>query len=287
MRIEDAYAECAEITKREARNFALGIMLLPRPKREALTALYAFARRVDDVADGDGAPDERRSGLEAVARSLDALPRAPVDDPVLTALGDAVLRYPIPRSSLLDLIEGASWDTERSRYATWEEMRGYCLRVAGTIGVACTAVYGPPDLARATPLAEALGIALQQINIMRDVAEDWTLGRVYLPQDELAAFGVTEDDLAAGRASDGFRDLMRLQARRARAHLREGFGLLDLLDPRSALCVRTLAGVYVGLLDEMERRDFDVFAGRVRLSAGAKLRVAGAGLVAELAGSRP
>jgi phytoene synthase len=281
--VEAAYAECARITRREARNFAWGIMLLPRPKRIALTALYAFARRIDDIADGPWPREERRRRLDEARATLDALPTASPDDPVLVALADTLVRYPVPRRALGELIDGALWDVERSRYESWDELREYCRRVAGTIGVSCTAVYGPSDPERARPLAEILGLALQQINIMRDVAEDWTLGRVYLPQDELARFGVTEEDIAAGRTGPGWRGLMAHEASRARALLGEGLGLLDLLDRRSALCVRTLTGIYAGVLDEIERREWDVFGTRPRLSALGKLRVIGVGIAREAA----
>jgi phytoene synthase len=281
--VEGAYAECSRITRREARNFAWGIMLLPRPKRVALTALYAFARRIDDIADGPWPAAERRVRLEEARATLDALPSAPAGDPVLVALADTLVRYPVPRGALGDLIDGALWDVERSRYESWGDLREYCRRVAGTIGIACTAVYGPSDPERARPLAETLGLALQQINIMRDVAEDWTLGRVYLPQDELERFGVTEDDIASARTGPGWRGLMAHQASRARGLLGEGLGLLDLLDRRSSLCVRTLTGIYEGVLDEIERREWDVFGSRPRLSALGKLRVIGTGIVREAA----
>jgi phytoene synthase len=285
MKMTDAYAECEAITKREARNFSLGIRLLPPPKREALTALYAFARRIDDIADGGEAPDVRRRRLQECEATLADLPRAPTDDAVLTALGDAMVRYPIPKRALVDLLEGAMWDVERSRYESWSDLRGYCMRVAGAIGVACTAVYGQQDLERAIPLATSLGIGLQQINIMRDVAEDLSLGRVYLPQEELAHFGVTEAQMTDGVVDDNWRALMELQARRARAHVVQGFGLLDLLDRRSSLCVRALAGVYVELLGEIERADFDVFSEPRKPSARAKLRVVGTGVADVLRGS--
>ena len=285
MRVADAYEECAAITKREARNFSLGIRLLPPAKREALTALYAFARRVDDIADSDEPPSVRRAQLDECAASLADLPRAPAEDAVLTGLGDAMVRYPIPKRALVDLIAGAVWDAERSRYETWDDLRAYCLRVAGTIGVACTAVYGPPDLDRAIPLAETLGIGLQQINIMRDVAEDYAMGRIYLPQQELARFGVTEAQIAEGVVDERWRSLMELQANRARAHVVRGFGLLDLLDRRSSLCVRALAGVYVELLAEIERAGFDVFADRRKPSTAAKLRVVRTGVTDVLRGA--
>jgi phytoene synthase len=273
VRVEEAYADTLRITRREARNFAWGIMLLPRPKRQAIGALYAFARRVDDIADGELPVDERRAQLERCRADVEALPGAPSSDPVLVALADAVVRYPIPRGVLLDLVGGGLMDVERSRYATWEELREYCRCVAGAVGLACTAVYGPSDPVAAPDYAETLGVALQQINIMRDVSEDWQLGRVYLPQDELARFGVVEDDIADARTGEGWRALMEQQAARADALLARGLRLLSLLDQRSALCVRVFAGIYGSLLERMREQRFDVFSERPRLSALEKLKV--------------
>ena len=277
MRIDDAYAEVVRITRREARNFAWGIRVLPRPKRLAVAALYAFARRVDDLADDAGLPaEERRGGLEGCRAAVEALPAAPPDDAVLVALADAAARYPIPRGALLDLVAGGLMDVGKTRHASWEELREYCRCVAGAVGLACTAVYGPTDPEAAAPRAETLGLALQQINIMRDVAEDWRLGRVYLPQDELGRFGVSEADVAAGRVGPEWRALMEHQGRRAEALLREGLELLPLLDRRSALCVRTFAGIYRGLLVQMRGRGYDVFSSRPQLSAVGKLRAVAA-----------
>ncbi len=281
MNVDAAYADCAKITRREARNFAWGIMLLPRPKRLALSALYAFARRVDDIADGGGAPAERRRELEELERALGGLPHAPDGDPVMVALADTLIRYPVPRRALLALVEGALWDLDRTRYESWDELREYCRRVAGAVGISCAAVYGPSDAERGKELAETLGLALQQINIMRDVAEDWQLGRVYLPQEELRRFGVSEADIASGSMGSGWQGLMAHQGSRAHALLAEGLGLLALLDSRSALCVRTLVGIYAGLLDEIERRGYDVFSSRPRLSSLGKLKVIGAGILDE------
>ena len=277
MRIDDAYAEVVRITRREARNFAWGIRVLPRPKRLAVAALYAFARRVDDIADdGELAPEERRRGLEVCRAAVGALPAAAPDDPVLVALADAATRYPIPREALLDLVTGGLMDVEKTRYATWEELRDYCRCVAGAVGLACTAVYGPSKPEAAAPKAVTLGLALQQINIMRDVAEDWSLGRVYLPQDELARFGVAEADIGAGRVGPEWPALMEHQGQRAEALLREGLGLLPLLDRRSALCVRAFAGIYRGLLLQMRGRGYDVFSSRPQLSAVGKVRAVAA-----------
>jgi phytoene synthase len=269
--IESAYAEVERLTRREARNFAYGIRVLPRDQRRAISAIYAFARRVDDIADGSPPVERKRERLQSLRVALDA----PPEDAMLVALADARSRYGIPASALHDLVDGGLQDTEQDRYAYFAELDGYCRRVAGAVGVACVAVYGSDDVVRAA----TLGVALQLINIIRDVREDWELGRVYLPQDELTAYGVTEEEIAAGRTGPEWRALMAFQASRARAHLEEGLGLLETLDFRSAACVSTFAGLYRATLDRIESRGFDVFDGSLRLSPLTKLRIVGAGLL--------
>jgi phytoene synthase len=190
------------------------------------------------------------------------------------ALADARRRYPIPREALAALVDGGLQDTEQTRYANADELLDYCCKVAGAVGIACVAIYGSDDVEH----AEQLGLALQQINIMRDVREDWELGRVYLPQDELAAFGVTEEDIAAGEVTPAWAALMGAQATRARALLAEGRKLLPTLDRRSALCVSTFAGLYEATLDRIEARGYDVFGERPSMSAPAKLAVVARGL---------
>src|SRR5207244_8663294 len=203
-----AYAEVERLTRQRARNFAYGIMVLPREKRRAIAAIYAFARRVDDIADGDLDPERKRAQLQELHAALDRPAR---DDAMLVALADARTRVPIPAEALHALVHGGLQDLDQSRYADFEELRGYCTKVAGAVGVCCVAVYGSEDVERAA----TLGIALQLINIIRDVREDWELGRVYLPQDELASFGVSEDDIAAGKATAAWRALLTFQAERA------------------------------------------------------------------------
>jgi phytoene synthase len=221
--VAEAYAEVERLTRARARNFAYGIMLLPKPKRRAIAAIYAFAREVDDVADDPGLDDAtKRERLEALRASLDG----DADEAMFVALADARRRYPIPSAALHDLVDGGLQDTQQTRYATFEELAAYCRRVAGAVGVACVAVYGaegavreadqgrgvpggtgwrfPPQTVEAR--AETLGVALQLINIIRDVAEDWCLRRVYLPQDELARFGVSEEDIGAGRCTTEWRN---------------------------------------------------------------------------------
>jgi phytoene synthase len=267
----EAYAEVERLTRHRARNFAYGIMLLPRPKRRAVAAIYAFARRVDDTADGSSPAEQKRAELERARADLRG-PRP--DDAVCVALADARRQFPIPLDALEALVDGGLQDTRQTRYADFEQLRLYCTRVAGAVGRACVAVYGANEPAR----AETLGVALQLINIIRDVAEDWALGRVYLPQEDLTRFGVSEGDIAAGRVTPEWQELMAFQAERARAHLDAGETLLEHLDRRSAACVSTFAGLYRSTLDRIEKNGFDVFAGSQSLSPVTKLRVVGAAL---------
>ena len=266
MSVQEAYAEVGRITRREAKNFAYGIMLLPREKRQAIAAIYAFARRVDDVADGDLPLEEKRARLEELRAALDGDPA----DPVFVALGDARARFGIPREPLAALIDGGLQDTDQTTYADFDALRDYCEKVAGAVGLACVPVYGSPDTERAM----TLGIALQLINIIRDVDEDKRLGRVYLPQDELAAFEV--DELAP---TPQFRELMAFEAERARTYLAEGLRLLGSLDRRSALCVGTFAGLDRETLDRIEAGGVDVFGEKTRLSTPRKLAVVARGLL--------
>lgn len=270
MSVQEAYAEVGRITRREAKNFAYGIMVLPRAKRQAIAAIYAFARRVDDVADGELPLEEKRAGLEELRAAL----RADPADPVFVALHDARERFGIPRDPLEALVDGGLQDLEQVTYADFADLRGYCEKVAGAVGLACVPVYGSTDREHALTHASQLGIALQLINIIRDVDEDRQLGRVYLPQDELAAFGVEELAL-----SPEFRALMAFEAERARTYLAEGLRLLDSLDRRSALCVGTFAGLYRETLDRIEEGGFDVFGEKTRLSAPRKLAVVARGLL--------
>jgi phytoene synthase len=268
---EDAYAEVERITRERARNFSYGIMLLPRAKRRAIAAIYAFARLVDDIADGDLHSEQKHDQLEQLHVHVDG----DGDGALWIALADARTRYPIPAQALHDLVDGGLQDLEQTRYARFDDLLRYCRRVAGAVGIACTAVYGADQPQR----AETLGIALQLINIMRDVPEDWRLGRVYLPQDELASYGVSEDDIAARRCTPAWQALMAYQAARARMYLEEGMTLLDFLDTRSSACAGTFAGLYRVTLERIEAAGFNVYNGAPKLSPLTKLRIAGAGLL--------
>jgi 15-cis-phytoene synthase len=272
MNVQDAYAEVERVTRARARNFAYGIMVLPKPKRRAIAAIYAFAREVDDVADGEAPPEVKRRLLDELHRRLDAQPG---EEAMWVALAHARRSFPIPAHALHDLVDGGLMDLDRQRYETFDELREYCSHVAGAVGVACVAVYGAGEPRR----AETLGIALQLINIMRDVREDWQLGRVYLPQDELASFAVSEQDIADGRVTSEWQALMAHQAARARGFLEEGLTLLGYLDARSSACVATFAGLYRATLERIEGGGFDVFDGPPRLSSLTKLRIVAASLL--------
>jgi phytoene synthase len=270
--LDEAYAEVERLTRTRARNFAYGIMVLPKAKRRAIAAIYAFAREVDDIADGDADSGQKRIRLEELHRRLDS---PPDDEAMWIALADARDRFAISGQALHDLVDGGLIDLDRQRYDTFDDLRNYCAHVAGAVGVACIGVYGADQPQR----AESLGIALQLINIMRDVREDWRLGRVYLPQDELASYGVSDEDIAERRLTPAWQALMAYQAARARTYLDEGLTLLDYLDARSSACVGTFAGLYRATLERIEAKGFDVFDGPPHLSLLTKLRIVAANLL--------
>jgi 15-cis-phytoene synthase len=279
--LDRAYAACAEITRREAKNFAYGIALLPPPKRRAMAVVYALARRVDDIVDEPG-PVEARSRaldeLEAQAtRTLAEGVTAVPGDPVLVALADVVRGYPLPPDAVADLFEGCRRDLVPARTATFDDLVGYCRQVAGSVGRLSLAVFGTDRPALAAPLADDLGVALQLTNVLRDVVEDRDrLGRVYLPADDLARFGCAPD--ASGPA-DRLAALLTFEAERARAWYERGLGLLPHLDHRSRACVAAMAGIYHRLLDQIERDPGAVLRGRISLTTGQKLGVAARSLV--------
>lgn len=283
--VEQAYRLCADVTRTEARNFFWGIRLLPAPKRAALCAVYALARRIDDIGDGP-LPAERK--LSELAGAREQLQRIGSDaaDPVLVAVADAARHYPLPLEAFAELIDGVEMDVRGTTYATFDELTVYCRRVAGTIGRLCLGIYGATDLARASRLADDLGVALQQTNILRDVREDLLAGRVYLPAADLQRFGVDLGVDAAGRLGgppEALAALVRFAAERAGGWYREGLGLLDMLDRRSAACTGAMAGIYVRINDLLIADPSRMTTGRLSLGGRQKAAVA----VRALAGRRP
>jgi phytoene synthase len=264
-----AYAECEAITRQEAKNFAYGIRLLHPPERRALSAVYALARRIDDIGDGAAPAPEKLEQLARVRKDLDAL-GDPTDDPVLVAVADVERRYALPVDAFRDLVDGCEMDVAGTTYATIDDLVVYCRRVAGSIGRLSLAVFGSAGKPGAVDLADDLGVALQLTNILRDVREDGRCGRVYLPAEDVHACGCTaelSDTQALCR-------LVAFECRRAEEWFTRGLGLLPLLDRRSRACVGAMAGIYHRLLRRIERDPMAVTRGRVSVPAAEKLVVA-------------
>ena len=285
---------CQRMARREAGNFYWGFIALPRTQRISIYALYDFARQIDDATDGPGATDagvwldvssERHSSerppadgtaraqLELQRRRLRrALAGDPAGDPVMQVLTRAVQRHSIPESELEELVSGVEMDLHQNRYATWDELRGYCQLVAGVVGRMCVRIFGF-DGDDALERADSLGAALQLINILRDVREDASLGRVYLPQDELARFGVSETSLLAGRPDGAWTSLVEFEAARARRLYASGIQVCEHIPGPARACVRTMAGIYSGILDRIEAEPELPLRQRVRLSSAEKAGV--------------
>ncbi|MGW8762812.1 presqualene diphosphate synthase HpnD [Streptomyces sp. NPDC055815] len=285
--VQAAYSYCEAVTGQQARNFAYGIRLLPAEKRQAMSALYAFSRRVDDIGDGTLPPEEKRERLEATRDILERIRKGLVEeddtDPVAVALADSARRFPIPLGGLDELIDGVLMDVRGATYETWDDLKVYCRCVAGAIGRLSLGVFGTQPGAqgadRAPEYADTLGLALQLTNILRDVREDAGNGRTYLPADDLAKFGCSDGfgGDAPGPGAD-FAGLVHFEVRRARALFAEGYRLLPMLDRRSGACVAAMAGIYRRLLDRIERDPEAVLRGRVSLPGREKAYVAVRGL---------
>lgn len=282
--LADAYAWCKAYTRERAKNFYYAFAVLPADKRNAIYAAYAFSGHVDDIADEltDRAEQERQ--LAEARDRLRACYAGQREGPLFTALGDAIDRFGIPASYFEELVNGVEMDFTINRYATWDELHRYCYRVASMVGLICTSVFGTRSHPEAERFAVDLGVALQIVNIMRDVREDAERGRVYFPKDELAACGLTPEDILACRYDERFVALMRRQGQRAHAYFASGRRLLGLLDLRSRMCVNVLQGVYAEILKRIEARRYDVLSERVALSGREKIAAiahswAGAALV--------
>jgi phytoene synthase len=264
------------ITRRSRSNFYYAFLALPRARREALYAVYAFCRTVDDIADLDDAGiDARRRRLADwradVARCYE--PGAVPEHPIARRLAAAVRAYPIPRSALEAIIEGVEMDLDGATFATAEDLYPYCYRVASAVGLCCIEIFGYTH-PRTREYAVNLGLALQLTNILRDVGADARAGRVYLPQDDLRSFGVSVDDLHAGRVTEGFRTLMAHEADRARGFYRAAWEAFPAVDARSLVAAEIMGRIYWALLGEIEARGFAVFGERVSLTARRKVAIA-------------
>ncbi|MGW7169025.1 presqualene diphosphate synthase HpnD [Streptomyces sp. NPDC054884] len=282
-----AYSYCETVTGQQARNFAYGIRLLPTPERRAMSALYAFSRRVDDIGDGALDGDVKSARLEDTRALLSRVRAGEIEeddtDPVAVALAHTARAFPVPLGGLDELIDGVLMDVRGETYETWDDLKVYCRCVAGAIGRLSLGVFGTQPGARgaerAPEYADTLGLALQLTNILRDVREDAAGGRTYLPADDLAKFGSSAgfDGPKPPEGSD-FAGLVHFEVRRARALFAEGYRLLPMLDRRSGACVAAMAGIYRRLLDRIERDPEAVLRGRVSLPGREKAYVAVRGL---------
>jgi phytoene synthase len=282
-----AYRYCETVTGLQARNFAYGIRLLPLAKRQAMSALYAFSRRVDDIGDGELPPAVKQERLDETRALLGRVRAGEVaeddTDPVAVALADAAERFPIPLTGLDELIDGVQMDLRGDAYETWDDLAGYCRCVAGAIGRLSLGVFGTVAGAhgaeRASEYADTLGLALQLTNILRDVREDAVNGRTYLPANDLAKFGCSAGFReAVSPPGADFTGLMEFEVRRARALFATGYRLLPMLDRRSGACVAAMAGIYRRLLERIAADPEAVLRGRVSLPGHEKAYVAARGL---------
>lgn len=265
--LERAYAYCDALTAAHSRSFHMASSLLPDEKKRAVRALYAFCRVTDDVVDRPtGNP---AAGLEAWReRALSYAP--PADDLVAIAWADARMRFAIPQHYAEQLMSGVARDLFQNRYDSFEDLAAYSYGVASTVGLMSMHITGFTHK-HAIPYAVKLGVALQMTNILRDVAEDWRNGRVYLPQQELWAFGLSEGDLAAGVVTDRWREFMRFQVLRNRQLYEEAWPGIGLLHADGRFAIGAAAGLYRGILDDIERHEYDVFSRRAYISTSDKL----------------
>lgn len=276
-----AYAHCEDVTRREAKNFSYGIRLLPPERRGALSAVYAVARAIDDIGDGDLPAQRKLDELAAMRARLHDLD-AHRDDPALRALAHAAAVRPIPLDAFDELIDGCEADVHGRSYASYDELVWYCRCVAGSIGRLSLGVFGADDMHAAAPLADALGVALQLTNILRDLREDRANGRVYVPTEELAQSGCTLELDAEGRFRDDPERLADLVVRvgwHAQQWYDVGLRLLPHLDRRSAACCGAMAGIYHRLLGRLVEHPQTTVARRVSLTGWEKAGVATRALV--------
>jgi phytoene synthase len=264
----------ALLARRSGSNFYYSFLFLPRRKRQAIYALYAFCRTVDDAVDqGGGSPGDQRRVLAEWRAELRRAYQGRPTQPIAVRLAEVIRDFPIPREHLEAILDGVEMDIDKRRYASFEELYEYCYRVAAAVGLASIEIFGYSDL-RARDYAVNLGIALQLTNIMRDLKTDAERGRIYLPLDELRRFGYAEDDLIRGRYSQAYFELMRFQADRTHAYYRAARAALPRADRRRLAAAEIMGVIYRALLRAIEARRFRVFERRIRLSTSRRLALA-------------
>ncbi|HEY3319729.1 MAG TPA: phytoene/squalene synthase family protein [Planctomycetota bacterium] len=269
-----SYDACIEITKERARNFHFAFRNLPPERYKGICALYAFTRTADDLSDDEPDPVKALANSKAWREAFDrALAGDTSGHVIMPAIADTFARYKIPPVYMHELITGTEMDARQSRYEKWQDTYLYCYRVASVIGMMTIHVFGFSD-PRAVQLAEHTGIAFQMTNILRDIVEDAGRDRIYLPLEDLSKHNVSEAELLAGKLTPALRELVRFETLRAREYYAAGRELLPLILPESRDGLGSLVAIYQRLLEEIERRDYDVFSSRVSLSTAEKMRLA-------------
>lgn len=268
--LRKAYKQAEIITNTHSKSFYLASALLPDEKRDAVRALYAFCRTVDDIVDEVESKKDRDYELD-YWRTVVQTASASTDDLVAAAWADTLVRYHIPRHYALQLIDGVARDLSQTRYQTFDDLATYCYGVASTVGLMSMYVVGFKSN-EAVPFAIKLGVALQMTNILRDVGEDYRNGRLYLPREELVQYGIREEDIAAGRITDAWRQFMKFQIERTRNLYEEAWAGVKLLEREGQLAIGAASVFYAGILEEIEKHDYDVFSRRASLGAFGKLR---------------
>lgn len=271
--LDESYRLCQRIARRTGRNFYYSFLVMPRAKRRAMSAIYAFMRRSDDIADSAANPAVALEGLRRWRSMVQAALAGHTDvDPILPAWVDTVRRYRIPEQHFFELLDGTEMDQTQTRYETFAELYRYCYRVASCVGLVVLPIFGYRDAA-AVAHAEACGIAFQLTNILRDVKEDAALGRIYLPAEDLARFGVLPNDIMQQRYTPAFRRLMKFEADRAREYYQQAEPLRELIDADSRPTLGVMMDIYRGILDKIEAQQFQVFGDKIRLSGWEKWRI--------------
>jgi len=279
--LQESYLYAERLTRSKAKNFAYSFWFLTPERRRAICAVYAFSRRLDDCVDAveDGSLDRQAAerGLEELRGLLSG---GSPGDPLGPAIRDSIRRFSIPLEPFHDLIAGMKMDFDTTRYRTFEDLRLYCYRAASTVGLICIEIFGNRGPAARAPAVD-LGIAMQLVNVLRDIPEDHGRGRIYLPLEDLERFGYSQGDLARRTVNEPFRRLMAFEVARAREHFGRAQALLPLIDRESRHCPALLARFYTAILGRIERQGYDVFSRRPRLPLAGKLALVATELLRE------
>jgi phytoene synthase len=272
--VEDSYRYCRQIARNRAKNFYYSFLLLKKPQSDAMCAIYAFMRHCDDLSDSPVTVVDKPDLHQSIAEWRVQLNRALSGDverhPIWPAFHDTVQRYSIPHRFFHEMIDGITSDLEPRQIQTFDELYRYCYQVASVVGLTIVHIFGFESV-KALLLAEKCGVAFQLTNILRDVREDAMLGRVYLPREDLDMFSVTFDQLRSGKEDDGFRDLMRFEAARARTYYRDSDPLSDLIAQNSRRSLWALREIYLRLLSRIEKSNYSVLSRRINVPTRTKV----------------